>query len=177
MILDGPRCSGKSTIGQELVKRLNAGDIVAEYFKKGPPDPVDEASNMGIHLQNWWDRVQDGVDVVVVDRFVATELVMGLATGRTLPERLIPYCQDAAWRASIVHLAINRVLLPPLATLEERMLNRPDDHRWDMDRERIHPLWKFAIRSLVGVTVDQRTTQGDIIDQLLLELIVSEKQT
>ena len=174
VILDGPRCSGKSTIGQALVEELQRRQIQAEYFKKGVPDPVDEASNMAIHLERWWDRVNDAVDVVVVDRFVATELVMALATGRTPPERAIPYCIETARRTMVAHHAINRVLLPPFKVLDERMQTRPEGRRWDIEPRRVIPLWTLALTMLPGVTVEQSTDQQVIIDKLIAQLIISE---
>lgn len=173
VVLDGPRCSGKSSTGQLLVEKLVKLGVTAEYFKKGPPDPVDEATNMDIHLQNWWDRIDGGVDVVVVDRFVATELVMALYTGRVHPEAALSYCMRVASKTMTDFSAINLVLLPPLSALESRMEQRPADHRWDMAPERVHPLWMMAARLLPGVTLSTGTiTVERQVDSIMTSLLV-----
>lgn len=167
VILDGPRCSGKSTLGTELAVRLQALGVKAEYFKKGLPLP-DEYGNMIGHLETFRMLAERGdCEVRIIDRFVLTELVFALYTGRTFPEVAIDYCRKISAMLDQDYHARHFLLLPPLKLLEQRMKSRPVDHSWDMPKERIHGLWSTAARLCDGVEILTTAHQGPaLVDYL-----------
>ncbi len=173
VILDGPRCSGKTTVAMRLVASLLELGWNATYFKKTVIKP-DEFQNMMEHLRQWQEMVTDSgygpSDVVVVDRFVASELVMALATGRTPAERVVQYCLKTADTMHKMYNAQAYILLPSMELIERRMAQRPEDHRWDMDPLRVEGLWTFASKLLylpLEATDDQEQLHLSLRDRLV----------
>lgn len=150
-----------------MAVRLQALGIKAEYFKKGTP-LEDERGNMLGHLEVFRQRAQAGeCDVRIVDRFVLTELVFALYTGRTLPEVAITYCREVAAILDQDYNARHFLLLPPLKLIEDRMKSRPVDHSWDMPKERVVNLWSTAARLCDGVEIVTNPYQGpSLVDWL-----------
>lgn len=171
LILEGPRCSGKSTLGLALERQLQALGWTAKYFKKTVVHPTDERRNMFNHIAGFEDLLAGGDDIVIVDRFHASELVMALATGRTLPEEVIPYCREVDEWLFRTHLTRTMILLPPEHVVVSRMLQRPDYHSWDMPRERVYPLWQLAATLLPHAELITRLDQTNLVTHVVTSLV------
>ena len=170
IVLDGPRCSGKSSLGKGLEQSFLELGWSAAYFKKTKIDPVDEGKNMHDHLDWFKERLENGMDVIICDRLVASEFVFATVTQRTPLEQYFQYCAEVAWRAEKEFNALQNILLPPLEILEDRMLARDAEGQgperlWDMPKERIHPLWRLTARALPGQTIQQTVMDlPDMVD-------------
>lgn len=83
LIIEGPRCAGKTTIAHKVVDILNESGITAQYKKfSRADDPIEDMKQRVLEF----DRIRS--IVYVIDRFHLTELVMRLADGTVMPSIL-----------------------------------------------------------------------------------------
>lgn len=140
--IDGPKGSGKSETSQAVVTMLNKEGIPALYHKHYR-DPKDEYQSM-INLILYATSPKNS-EVIVADRFLWTEYIMGIYTGRSNPKELYHRCH------AIEVLMINNgipqyLLLPSVSIIAKRLAAREGDRKnTDMPLEVIHPLWKSAL--------------------------------
>lgn len=163
VIVDGPRGAGKTTTASLIVDLLNVSGIRAKYFKKLERDPRDEYTNMVNHIA----KFRATGEVVVCDRFVATEFVMSVAHNRADEPILTRECREIDRRLDeldVVHL----ILLPPLTVIAQRLAERGENGRsWDMEVELISPLWRKAhglLKTSALFTNHDAKSQADILN-------------
>lgn len=138
LVLDGPRGSGKSTLGMQIVESLNQIGYNAEYFKKGLRQE-NEFTNMVTHLRMWTSVPNR---ILVADRFVATEWVMSTYYERVESRTLFRWCNEVD--DMLLQLdAVHAILLPELETLSRRIEQR-QSRNFDMDPMAVRPLWRAA---------------------------------
>jgi cytidylate kinase len=141
VIIDGPKGVGKSTVAKLLVQHLEAAGVPATYHKHYR-DPEHEFEAMTEMLSA---SSMDIGPVIVVDRLIWTEWVMGIAYERDDASKLTQRCR------LLDHLAhlqgVPHVLLSAsVDTLKTRLAERPEEERRkvDMPWELVTPLWSAA---------------------------------
>lgn len=142
LTIDGPKGAGKSEICQEIVEFLNQNGKPAVYHKH-LRDETDEFHNMTELVM--YANSPLSKEIVIVDRFVWSEYVMGIYLQRTDPVFLYRRCH--AVENYMHNFKISQfLLLPGTATLIRRLAERPGDRsKLDMPLVVIHPLWYSAL--------------------------------
>ena len=163
VILDGPRGSGKSTVGNALVERLhNDGWPLVTYFKKTKRVPEDEYTNMMEHITAW---NQIG-GIVIVDRFALSEWTMSIVHNRR-PD----YAQLTLDCGLALNLAREQGFAAILTASDEeldRRINSRNEHRgWDMPVEAVNPIWRAAAGAFKVELIDTTTRPLlEVVDML-----------
>lgn len=118
------------------------------YVKRdAPEDPLAE----GAAMREFFERTMasDDFDFTIVDRFVASELVMTMYTDRVPYEARAEECRLLSIdmkNAGVYHY----ILQASLANLDSRLAAR-GTRQHDMPRGLIRPLWMYAFFTLEGV--------------------------
>ena len=143
VILDGARGVGKSTTAQQVVGLLQKVGLDAIYFKKGPRNDNDEYANMRDHINSFRQKKPQ---IAIVDRFVATEIVMSLAHERVNPRILFGWAEGIERQ---LHMAgcLHYILTAPTWFLNKRISER-GTRQLDMPEHLLTPLWNVSIGML-----------------------------
>lgn len=171
VIIDGPRGSGKSSTSNMVVEELVKMGYPAEYYKKGLRSHTSEFANMLTHIFEWAEKDE----IVVCDRFLATEWVMSTYHQREDGKKLLDECLIID-KMLLEGNARNIILLTENEVLEERMAKRGEDGRtWDMDKGAVQPLWKLTetlFSSVVILDNGKEKDQGLLAKSIALESIM-----
>lgn len=146
LILEGPRCAGKSYIAEFLSSKRGWDHVKVQRGS----DPLDDQINM---LGDALDRT----DNVVIDRFHLTEYVMSLfLRRRPLAELEI--------QASFINFELKYlreqfdldlfVFNPSPLVIEKRLLLRPPDRKADMPPGIAHLVWNSVANKFTWPTID-----------------------
>lgn len=157
VVLDGPRASGKSTVGEMAAAEMNRIGKRAVYLKKVHYVAGEgEYENILNHIETIRQLIFTfKLDAVFLDRLIASEYVMATYHRRVDPAVLKGYCTEAS---NVLQLlgAKQFVLLPPLNVLVHRMGMRPAAHpsrSWDMNPDVIHDFWEDAVENVPNQNV------------------------
>lgn len=140
IIIDGPRCSGKTLLVENIVKSAHDHDLghVQKVKMQRPTNPF-------LQMHEFLCEVERTPELTyVVDRFSLTELVMSIAHNRVKDVDLLYY------RTNTIHHRLHEigalyiVLQVHETELERRMEDRIGDRSWDMPKQDIVPAWNSA---------------------------------
>jgi len=131
MIIEGPRCSGKTTLAQTSIR----------FGYKNMK--VSRGSNPFEDMTNWIRAISSGNENIIFDRFHLTEFVMGLQDGRSGANYLYNFTLSVDMM--IKHKKWDTIiLLPSVEVLEKRLASRNDGRGYDMPPVLAHQLWELT---------------------------------
>lgn len=141
LILEGPRCAGKTFVADHLVKCLGWRRIKAQ-----------RGENPWYDMHNTLDEVLCSNENIVIDRFHFTEYVLSLFYQRNEAAFLEGAVRavDNKIKLATRYCAIDVIILNPYARIiEERLKERPEDRQADMPPGIAYLVWN-SVSTIFG---------------------------
>ena len=140
IVIDGPRGSGKTTLVNGVVEKLQEYEVPVMKFKsERPADPFEQMKDAIDYFRSRSDLVW------VADRFSLTEFVMSTALERINPIYLGKKMDEIHKYMAANIVSTTFVLFASNAVLDRRIKQREKGRRWDMEKKAVTPLWRAAI--------------------------------